>query len=1002
MTLPIRPSEASPIEVRQALQRIELNRRTAPLHNFTATADPDTAGSDADDETQGYSIGSFWFNTSTDQLFLCTDATAGAPVWPDVTTTIGGASKAFKTITPPDANDLVADGVADTLTITESGGCTITGISASDTLNIDAAGSSHNHDASDITTGLLALARGGTNADLSATGGAGQVLQQASVGAAITVGRLAVLRFFQGLFLESFNALAAVDGGAVKMTLTNAVSGNLTMNFSDGETTFDLSGSDGVVTLTHGNDNSPTKNFVYILKSDKILRVSTSDWPTAEHIRIGFFFVPSVAKVLAKGVFITHNMNDHVSEQTTDLGHWAHMAERIRAGSALYKTGSALTVTPSSGGTVVDVAVTSGLVYQFHPHITPAIDTATGGTVLVINQNGAAYDDVGDLETLTNDSAGVAVKKYFNWVFWGTANKAGEFAPLCLNLPNGSYNKLASAIADTSGFDVLTMPSAFNVESTTGYLLSRVTMSLSGGVFAVEAVVDLRGSTPQSVTGGVGGQETEFPDNLFGLFDDLDATKELVFQLSSISTATTRTITMADRNIDLGDMVAGPGSATDNAIARFDGTTGKIVQNSLVTIDDTTPSMTFTASASIKASGGSNLSIVPEGNLELGTVSTDLIKIGRTSGAIDVIIQGTGASSTKLLFRDSGLYINSSADGTLDIVADTILAITAPLTTLSGHLSLVDDKELRLGDAADDAKFVFADSNLILGIGLGGGRGHFALMEHSAIGHANRLPGNASLPTLQIYADGTVSALDVISISHNKTDGIINVGSGQLKLTGLTALEVEGDIILSGDVDGVDIAAHAADADAHHNKLHDLLGSADHGDTVTGSPVRGDLIHANGTPAWAKFGISGTADTYLGSDGTDSSWTALEIKKDTTPELGGEMDAGAHTIGFTQQTVTYSSGTTTVDWKLSNKAKLTFGAGNITTLAFTNPTNPCNVLLEIKQDGVGSRVVTAWDADILFPGGTDPTLSTGANDIDVFAAYWDGTNYLAQVALDFS
>lgn len=32
--------------------------------------------------------------------------------------------------------------------------------------------------------------------------------------------------------------------------------------------------------------------------------------------------------------------------------------------------------------------------------------------------------------------------------------------------------------------------------------------------------------------------------------------------------------------------VAGPGSATDNAIARFDGTTGKVVQNSSVTIDD--------------------------------------------------------------------------------------------------------------------------------------------------------------------------------------------------------------------------------------------------------------------------------------------------------------------------------------------------------------------------------------------------------------------------------
>lgn len=42
-----------------------------------------------------------------------------------------------------------------------------------------------------LTGGQVALARGGTNADLSATGGTSQVLQQASAGAAVTVGQLA-------------------------------------------------------------------------------------------------------------------------------------------------------------------------------------------------------------------------------------------------------------------------------------------------------------------------------------------------------------------------------------------------------------------------------------------------------------------------------------------------------------------------------------------------------------------------------------------------------------------------------------------------------------------------------------------------------------------------------------------------------------------------------------------------------------------------------------------
>lgn len=54
-----------------------------------------------------------------------------------------------------------------------------------------ATGNIPNLAASKITSGQLALARGGTNADLSATGGTSQVLKQVSAGAAITVARLA-------------------------------------------------------------------------------------------------------------------------------------------------------------------------------------------------------------------------------------------------------------------------------------------------------------------------------------------------------------------------------------------------------------------------------------------------------------------------------------------------------------------------------------------------------------------------------------------------------------------------------------------------------------------------------------------------------------------------------------------------------------------------------------------------------------------------------------------
>ena len=57
--------------------------------------------------------------------------------------------------------------------------------------------------------------------------------------------------------------------------------------------------------------------------------------------------------------------------------------------------------------------------------------------------------------------------------------------------------------------------------------------------------------------------------------------------------------------------VTGPASATDNAIVRFDGTTGKLVQNSVVTIADTTGNMvgigTLAAGGTITKNGGTTV-----------------------------------------------------------------------------------------------------------------------------------------------------------------------------------------------------------------------------------------------------------------------------------------------------------------------------------------------------------------------------------------------------------
>lgn len=63
-----------------------------------------------------------------------------------------------------------------------------------------------------------------------------------------------------------------------------------------------------------------------------------------------------------------------------------------------------------------------------------------------------------------------------------------------------------------------------------------------------------------------------------------------------------QTLTIQQSGSGSGDVV-GPSSSTDNALARFDGTTGKLIQSSTVALSDTGA---FTGVRSIQLTDGSN------------------------------------------------------------------------------------------------------------------------------------------------------------------------------------------------------------------------------------------------------------------------------------------------------------------------------------------------------------------------------------------------------------
>jgi hypothetical protein len=90
-----------------------------------------------------------------------------------------------------------------------------------------------------------------------------------------------------------------------------------------------------------------------------------------------------------------------------------------------------------------------------------------------------------------------------------------------------------------------------------------------------------------------------------------------------------------------------------------------------------------------------------------------------------------------------------------------------------------------------------------------------------------------------------------------------------------------------------------------------------------------------------------------------------------------------------------------ISWNLNTQqvAQVTLG-GNRTLDNPTNQKDGATYILEIIQDGTGSRTLT-FDTNYQFPGGTAPTLSTGAGAVDVMCCVSNGSKMRCNVAKNF-
>jgi len=366
-----------------------------------------------------------------------------------------------------------------------------------------------------------------------------------------------VIQTHNGTCLDSPDVDITSNGTVITLDVEKSGTGDIRIVFSDGVYTWDCTPAD-TVTLTAGSDISPQINYVYVLQSNKTLTASTSGWPAAEHAAVATVYCQSAASLQTDGAYKVHAWTDH-TQSSDGQGHLSHLNAWIRNQAATWVSGCALT--PAGGASTLDIATTTGVIYQLHEHAMPAFDTSTGSHVYIVNDPTTAYLRATDLTQtfVSQDANGTALggssTDFYNLVIWGVVSEDAGDCQLYCNLPDGAYanDNGDQATLDLDSTAIYAIPSEFKG---TGFLIARLTISEAGGTYTIEQNYDLRGFYPQTASGsgGGGGASNEFIDNVFRIQDEGDLTKEIAFQASGISTATTRTITMPDADVDLADI----------------------------------------------------------------------------------------------------------------------------------------------------------------------------------------------------------------------------------------------------------------------------------------------------------------------------------------------------------------------------------------------------------------------------------------------------------------
>ena len=327
----------------------------------------------------------------------------------------------------------------------------------------------------------------------------------------------------------------------------------------------------------------------------------------------------------------------------------------------------------------------------------------------------------------------------------------------------------------------------------------------------------------------------------------------------------------------------------------------------------------------------------------------------------------TVATDKFIQFRDSGLKILSSADGKLDIDADTELEMVAPTVDIDASTAVtIDTATLTITGAANvtgdlDVDNININGNTIISTDT---NGNIALTPNGTgevdISKVDIDSGAIDAVTLGTNSPVTEAQIDNINVNGNAITSTDSNGNIALTPNGTGEVDISKVDIAAGEIDGVTIGTNSAVTDLRVDNI-----KVD-GNAITSTNTDGDItITPNGNGKIVLDGLNfpiadGSADQFLKTNGSGQlsfatvDLTSINIVNDTTPQLGGMLDVNGNAIGDgTLEIIKFTeTGSAVNEITIANAAT----GGHPLIQASGDDTN-----INLKLDGKGSGVVNVVD-----------------------------------------